>query len=74
MVVATNFSVSSRQGFKLLGLSPFTIPFLFLSDPCLSFTKYFSLSFINSEALEEETNPGAISDILRLEVVVVTFR
>ena len=31
--------------------------------------KYFSLSFINSEAIEEETNPGAKSDILRLEVV-----
>ena len=27
------------------------------------------MSFINSDALEEETNPGAISDILRLEVV-----
>ena len=27
------------------------------------------MSFINSEALEEETNPGAKSDILRLEVV-----
>ena len=36
--VATKFSVSSRQGFKLEGISPFTIPCLSLPDPCLSFT------------------------------------
>ena len=42
VVVATNFSVSSRQGFKLLGLSPYAIlafPCHSLPDPCLSFTK-----------------------------------
>ena len=38
--VATNYSVSSRQGSRLLGLSPFTIPCLSLPDPCLSFTIY----------------------------------
>ena len=36
--VATNFNVSSMQGFKPQGLSPFTIPCLSLPDPCLSFT------------------------------------
>ena len=36
--VATNFNVSSRQGSRLLGLSPFTIPCPSLPDPCLSFT------------------------------------
>ena len=36
--VATNYNVSSRQGSRLLGLSPSTIPCLSLPDPCLSFT------------------------------------
>jgi len=40
--VATNYNVSSRQGSRLLGLSPFTIPCLSLPDPCLSFTINFS--------------------------------
>ena len=39
-VVATNFCVSSRQGFKLWGLPPFANPCRSLPDPCLSFTIY----------------------------------
>ena len=43
VVVATNYSVSSRQGSRLLGLSPSTIPCLSLPDPCLSFTLHNKL-------------------------------
>ena len=52
--MATNFNVSSRQGFKFYSLSGaimgllMTIPCLSLSDPCLSFTikmKMFLLTF-----------------------------
>ena len=35
---------------------------------------YFSLSFINSDAVKEETNPGAKSDILRLEVCHIELK